>query len=39
MFLPTDFFDLEDSDYQETLFLPEEPVWTALDRLKGYLGS
>lgn len=38
MMLPDDFFDLKQCDHQE-LFQPDEPVWTALDRLQDYLTS
>jgi acetyltransferase-like isoleucine patch superfamily enzyme len=35
---PGDFLDLQECAHQE-LFLPDAPVWTALDRLPGYLAS
>jgi len=38
MILPGDFFDLKDCEHQG-LFQPDEPVWTVLDRLPGYLSS
>jgi len=38
MMLPEDFFDLQECDHQE-LFQSDAPVWTALDRLQGYLTS
>lgn len=38
MILPGDFFDLADCEHQG-LFQPDEPVWTVLDRLPGYLDS
>jgi len=38
MLLPRDFFDLREYDHQE-LFMSDEPVWTALDRLPAYLAS
>jgi carbonic anhydrase/acetyltransferase-like protein (isoleucine patch superfamily) len=36
MLAPQEFFDLTDFEHRG-LFSGEEPVWTALDRLKGYL--
>jgi bifunctional N-acetylglucosamine-1-phosphate-uridyltransferase/glucosamine-1-phosphate-acetyltransferase GlmU-like protein len=36
--LPGDFFELQEYDHRE-LFQPDEPVWTALDRLPAYLAS
>jgi len=36
--LPGDFFNLEEYSYQD-LFHPDEPVWTALDRLPDYLAQ
>jgi carbonic anhydrase/acetyltransferase-like protein (isoleucine patch superfamily) len=38
MLAPQDFFDLKDFDHQE-IFSKDEPVWTALDRLKDYLAT
>jgi hypothetical protein len=38
MMLPGDFFDLQEYTHQE-LFQTDEPVWTALDRLPGYLAT
>ena len=38
MLLPGDFFDLQGYDHQD-LFQPNDPAWTALDRLQEYLGS
>ncbi len=38
MILPEDFFNLQGYSHQE-LFQPDEPVWTALDRLPAYLAS
>lgn len=38
MMLPQDFFDLKEYGHRE-LFQPDEPVWTALDRLPAYLAS
>lgn len=38
MLSPQDFFDLKDVKDQE-IFSKDEPVWTALDRLKDYLSS
>ncbi|MBW2262552.1 MAG: hypothetical protein JRG91_11315, partial [Deltaproteobacteria bacterium] len=38
MFAPESFFDLEGFDHGR-LFRGDEPVWTALDRLSGYLDS
>jgi len=38
MILPGDFFDLKECGH-EALFLPDAPVWTALDRLQDYLAS
>ncbi len=38
MMVPGDFLDLQECAHQE-LFLPDAPVWTALDRLPGYLAS
>jgi len=36
MFAPQKFFDLTDFDHQK-IFLEDQPVWTALDRLPEYL--
>ena len=36
MFAPQKFFDLTDFEHQE-IFIENEPVWTALDRLPEYL--
>ena len=38
MLLSEDFFDLDECDHQG-LFQADTPVWTALDRLQGYLAS
>jgi bifunctional N-acetylglucosamine-1-phosphate-uridyltransferase/glucosamine-1-phosphate-acetyltransferase GlmU-like protein len=38
MLAPKDFFDLKDFDHQG-IFSEDEPVWTALDRLKDYLAT
>ncbi len=38
MLTPQDFFDLKDFDHQG-IFPKDEPVWTALDRLKEYLAT
>ncbi|OGQ06220.1 MAG: hypothetical protein A2026_14300 [Deltaproteobacteria bacterium RBG_19FT_COMBO_46_12] len=38
MLTPQDFFDLKDFDHQ-AIFSKDEAVWTALDRLKDYLGT
>jgi bifunctional N-acetylglucosamine-1-phosphate-uridyltransferase/glucosamine-1-phosphate-acetyltransferase GlmU-like protein len=38
MFAPQEFFDLTDFDHQK-IFLEDQPVWTALDRLPEYLDS
>ncbi len=38
MFTPKEFFDLKDFDHQK-LFLKDEAVWTALDRLPEYLNT
>ncbi len=38
MFEAEEFFDLKDFAHGE-IFIPGEPVWTALDRLKDYLDS
>jgi len=38
MLVPQDFFDLKDFHFRD-LFSNEEPVWTALDRLKDSLAN
>jgi NDP-sugar pyrophosphorylase family protein len=38
MIEPQDFFDLQDSSYQE-IFSKDEAVWTALDRLQDYIAA
>jgi acetyltransferase-like isoleucine patch superfamily enzyme len=38
MLTPQDFFDLKDFEHQG-IFSKDEPVWTALDRLKDYLAT
>jgi len=38
MLAPQDFFDLKDFDHHG-IFLKDEAVWTALDRLKDYLAT
>ena len=38
MMIPGDFFDLQEYGHRE-VFQPNEPVWTALDRLPAYLTS
>ncbi|MBS3920389.1 MAG: glucose-1-phosphate thymidylyltransferase [Deltaproteobacteria bacterium] len=38
MLTPQDFFDLKDFEHQG-IFSKDEPVWTALDRLKDYLAA
>jgi acetyltransferase-like isoleucine patch superfamily enzyme len=38
MLTPQDFFDFKDFDHQG-IFSKDEPVWTALDRLKDYLAT
>lgn len=38
MFTPENFFNLENCDHQD-IFLKDEPVWKALDRLPEYLNA
>jgi NDP-sugar pyrophosphorylase family protein len=38
MFAPQEFFDLTDFEHRQ-LFVEDQPVWTALDRLSDYLES
>ncbi len=38
MFEPEEFFDLKDFAHGD-IFFPDEPVWTALNRLKDYMDS